>query len=565
VPSPIDRELKRSRFGTRALDPPRVDIPEPHVSAEDRLRDVKAVMDDSQAFLDVDELLTVLLERVLDLVHCDTTAVLLLDQSSNELVARAARGLEEEVRQGVRIRVGTGFAGRIASERRAIVLDEVSPSTVANPILWEKGIRSMLGVPLIAGGALIGVLHVGCFVKRIFESDEIMLLELVADKIAAAVQAGTVEAERIAAGVLQRSLLPSALPRHAHIEFASRYAPAQRGGVGGDWYDAFELPTGQVWVMTGDVVGHGLQPAIVMGRLRAALRSYALLGMTPEDVLQGANRKLRLFEPETLATVVCVTLSPPFNELRLVAAGHPPPVLASPGEEPCILETPPAPPLGVVEDLGARSTRWKLADRSVLVLYTDGLIERRGESLARGLERLRSAVRSTEPHRLCATLMDTLIGSYLPADDVALLALRVVPARVTNQGMPCELGSMVVRSELFQPVSASVAAARHFIAECIEQLGLRCLPDVQLAVSELSTNAVVHAQSYFDVTVEKLKDNRARVEVRDFGDGAPEIKEHRLFSGGGRGLQVVDKLAREWGVENHPEGRGKSIWFTVEV
>jgi phosphoserine phosphatase RsbU/P len=536
-----------------------------HASAEDRLRDVRAVLDNSLAFLDVDELLAVLLERILGLVGCDTAAVLLLDGPANELVARAARGLEEEVRQGVRIPVGTGFAGRIALERRPIVLEEVNASTVANPILWEKGIRSMLGVPLLAGGVLVGVLHIGSYARRVFDPDDVMLLELVAAKVATAIQAGTAETERIAAGVLQRSLLPSALPHHPHIEFASRYAPAQWGGVGGDWYDAFELPSGQVWVMTGDVVGHGLQPAVVMGRLRAALRSYALLGMTPEDVLQGANRKLLLFEPEFLATVVCAALSPPFDEIRLVSAGHPPPVLALPGEEPRILETPPAPPLGVVDDLEARSTTWKLADRATLVLYTDGLVERRGESIARGLERLRSVVRSTEPHRLCGTVMDTLIGDYVPTDDVALLALRIVPARTMTHDVPGPPQSSVMRSELFFPVAASVSAARLFISECVEQLGLRAMADVQLMASELTTNAVVHARSRFDVTVERLKDNRARVEVRDFGDGTPQLENRDLFADGGRGLRIVDSLAREWGVERHPQGLGKSIWFTVKL
>jgi anti-sigma regulatory factor (Ser/Thr protein kinase)/putative methionine-R-sulfoxide reductase with GAF domain len=531
----------------------------------DRLRDVKALTETSLPFHDVDQLLTVLLGKVLNLMRVDTCAVLLLDSAAKELVARAARGLEEEVRQGVRVPVGAGFAGRIAAERRPVAIDEVDSSTVTNPILWEKGIHSMLGVPLIAAGKLIGVIHVGSFARRTFSGDDVILLELAAEKVATAIQAGTVEAERIATDLLQRSLLPSALPNHPQIEFASRYAPAQRGGVGGDWYDAFELPSGQVWVMTGDVVGHGLQAAIVMGRLRSALRSYALLGMTPEDVLQGANRKLRLFEPNAMATVVCVALSPPFDELRVVTAGHPPPVLARPGEEPIILDTPAAPPLGVVEDLAAYSTKWKLVDQTVLVLYTDGLIERRGESLAWGLERLRSVVRNSPPHRLCATVMDTLIGSYLPGDDVALLALRISPISSGRRAGDESGSSVVVRSELFSPVVDSVALARHFISECVEQVGLRALPDVQLMVSELATNAILHAVSHFDITVEKLEENRARVEVRDFGDGSPQVEAPGLYSEEGRGLQVVNRLANEWGVEEHPGGRGKSIWFIVTV
>jgi anti-sigma regulatory factor (Ser/Thr protein kinase) len=272
-----------------------------------------------------------------------------------------------------------------------------------------------------------------------------------------------------------------------------------------------------------------------------------------------------LFEPEFLATVVCVALSPPFDEVRIVSAGHPPPVLALPGEEPRFLETPPAPPLGVVDDLEARSTTWKVAERALLVLYTDGLVERRGESIARGLERLRSVVRSTDPHRLCGTVMDTLIGNYVPTDDVALLALRIDPAPTISKDVPCAPQASVMRSELFPPAVASVSAARLFISECVELLGLRAMADIQLMASELTTNAVVHARSRFDITVEKLRSNRARIEVRDFGHGTPYLEDRDLFADGGRGLQIVDSLARAWGVEHHPEGLGKSIWFTVKL
>ena len=212
-------------------------------------------------------------------------------------------------------------------------------TTVANPILWERGIRTMLGVPLVSGGSLVGVLHVGSFTERTFDDNEVMLLELVADKVAGSVEVGLAESERRAAAVLQRSLLPSALPKHPHVRFASRYAPAERGGIGGDWYDAFELPSGDFWVMTGDVVGHGLQPAIVMGRLRSALRSYALLGMSPEDMLRAANRKLLKFEPGALATVACCVLAAPYDEVRMCLAGHLPPVLCDPDGEPRLLET----------------------------------------------------------------------------------------------------------------------------------------------------------------------------------------------------------------------------------
>jgi putative methionine-R-sulfoxide reductase with GAF domain/anti-sigma regulatory factor (Ser/Thr protein kinase) len=536
---------------------------------EESVRDIKSITHASLERLDVDELLPFLLDRVLELLECDTAAVLLFEPDSQHLVARAARGLEEEVRQGVRIPIGTGFAGRIAAERRPVVLEAVDPTTVANPILWEKGIHSMLGVPLVTGGTLVGVLHVGSFTQRTFDDNAVMLLELVADKVAGSVLAGLAESEHRAARVLQRSLLPSVLPVHPHMEFASRYAPAERGGVGGDWFDAFELPSGDVWVMTGDVAGHGLQPAVVMGRLRSALRAYALLGMSPEDVIRGANRKLLQFEPGAMATVTCAVLAPPFDEIRMCSAGHLPPVLVDPGGPPRLLESKPVPPLGVVDELEPHSTRWPVVDGSVLVLYTDGLVERRGESLTEGLERLRTAVHVAAPGPLCGRLMDDLVGSYVPADDIALLALRVHPAARRREPPAADSAhaavpaTSVLRSELFACDPSSVPAARRFIGECVEQLGLASLPLVQLLVSELATNAVVHARSCFDVTVEKSAGGCARVEVRDFGGGTPRLLDREPIAVSGRGLQIVASLARSWGVEQRPAGTGKSTWFTV--
>lgn len=534
-----------------------------HTHQEHQLRDIKLVSDASLATLDLDDLLPLLLDRVLDLLRSDTAAVLLYDAAANQLVARAARGLEEEVRQGVRIPFGTGFAGRIAAERRPVTLNRVDSTTVANPILWEKGIRSMLGVPLLAAGTLIGVLHVGSYTPAAFDVDDVMLLELAADKLAAAAQSGIAAAERRAAGVLQRGLLPTRPLAHPQIEFASRYVPAERGDIGGDWYDAFELPSGDVWVMAGDVVGHGLQPAIIMGRLRSTLRAYALLRMSPEDVLRAANRKLELFEPGAMATVICGVLTPPFDEFRFCSAGHLPPVLVHPGGDAQLLQCPLSPPLGVLAELEPSSRLSPLENGSTLVLYTDGLVERRGELITDGLERLRSAVHDEAPERLCAQVMDTMIGSYVPADDVAVLALRVRPRPKRSTAEAAETTPLLARSELFPCEPASVGNARRFIAECVEQLGLRRLPEVQLMVSELATNAVQHSEARFDVTVERLSDTAVRVEVRDFGSGTPRLLDRGVEANGGRGLQIVDLLADSWGVVNRPGAAGKSTWFVM--
>ncbi|MGH9121001.1 MAG: PP2C family protein-serine/threonine phosphatase, partial [Acidimicrobiales bacterium] len=297
---------------------------------DEQLSAIEAISDAYLGQLGVDDVLREITGRLVDLLQVDTAAVLLVDSEGDHLVARAACGIEEEVRQGVRIPLGEGFAGHVAADRRPIILDRVDSSTVANPILLEKGIHALLGVPLMDGGTVIGVLHVGSLTPRAFTADEAGLLQQIATRVTEAVRTRGSEADRVAAQTLQRSLLPSRLPRLNGLQFAARYVPAEVGGVGGDWFDAFQLPTGDIWVMVGDVAGHGLTPAVIMGRLRSALRSYALEGHDPEHVLTLANRKLQFFEPGSLTTVLTAVLSPPYDEIQPASAGHLPPVLAIP-------------------------------------------------------------------------------------------------------------------------------------------------------------------------------------------------------------------------------------------
>jgi GAF domain-containing protein len=165
--------------------------------ARRRIEDVQAVTDTALAHLQVDELLSVLLPRIRDILDADTCAVLLRDEDTNELLARAAVGIEEEVEQGVRLPIGKGFAGRIAAERRPVILADVDHADVLNPILRQKGIKSMAGVPLVAAGEAIGVLHVGTLVPHRFTSEDVELLQLAADRAAIAIEHARVfEAER---------------------------------------------------------------------------------------------------------------------------------------------------------------------------------------------------------------------------------------------------------------------------------------------------------------------------------------------------------------------------------
>jgi len=168
-------------------------------ATSEHVRRLQSVTDAALAHLRLDELLGALLERTRQILEVDTCAILLLDEATNELVARAALGIEEEVEQGVRIPVGGGFAGRIAADKRPVILDDVDHAHVLNPILREKGIKSMMGVPLVVEGETRGVLHVGSLVPRAFGEDEVELLQLVADRAALAIEhARLFEAERAA-------------------------------------------------------------------------------------------------------------------------------------------------------------------------------------------------------------------------------------------------------------------------------------------------------------------------------------------------------------------------------
>jgi sigma-B regulation protein RsbU (phosphoserine phosphatase) len=408
----------------------RVSAPESPDVADDvavagRLANFQALTDSSLTQLDVDELLVELLARVREILDVDTAAVLLLDEEGGALVARAACGIEDEVRQGVRVPLGVGFAGRIAATKKVVRLDQVDSSTVANPILWEKGIKVMLGVPLVNGDDVLGVLHVGRLESRPFNEHDIELLQIVAERVAGAIQMRQLAMERAATGLLERSLLPTKLPICPGLTFATRYVAAEELVVGGDWYDIFTLPSGQLWIVVGDVAGHGLHAAVVMGRIRSALRAYTLIDEPPERVLDLVDRKVNHFEIGTMATVACAVIDPPYDTMTLAVAGHPPPAIAVPGRPASLVEVEVSPPIGTSLACPSRaSTTIPLAPGSVVAFYTDGLVERRGEAIDVGLERLRKAISQGPPDRVAREIMRDLIGTTVPRDDIALVVMR---------------------------------------------------------------------------------------------------------------------------------------------
>lgn len=269
---------------------------------DERLRRLEAVTDAALSRLDVSDLLDELLDRVRDLLEADTAAIMLLDSHAQQLVATAAKGLEQEIRQGIRVPMGRGFAGRVAQGRRPLVLQDVTADDVVSPVLIEKGVRSLLGVPMLAAGEIIGVLHVGTCTPRQFTPDDVRLLEVAADRAGAAGQIRARKLDQAAALALQRSLLPPVLPELPGLSLAARYVPGHEFGLGGDWYDVFRLPSGSLGLVIGDVSGHGLASAVVMGRVRSALRAYTLMSDDPAEVLTLLDRKVRHFEAGSLTT-----------------------------------------------------------------------------------------------------------------------------------------------------------------------------------------------------------------------------------------------------------------------
>lgn len=394
--------------------------------ARTRLRELEAVTDSALDRRDLKPFLNELVRRVRSILDADTAAVLLLDEATQELEATAACGVEEEVRQGVRVPVGWGFAGRVAQLRSPVALQRIDETMVTNPVLWEKGIKVMLGVPLLAEGRPIGVLHVGRLEHRPFTEADTELLQVVAERIAGATQAQRLAAEQAAATVLERSLLPERLPVVDGLEMAARYVPTEERLVGGDWYDVFMGPSGRLWAVTGDVAGHGLAAAVIMGRVRSALRAYTLLEESPSRVLELTDRKVRHFEFGALVTVICATSLPPYEDWRIATAGHPPAMIAAPGKGAVPAQPPIGPPLGTDDTIVRSSATVALPSGGVLLLYTDGLIERRGESLDTGLARLGAALRVDAPAVVCRSVLHDLIGSENPNDDVALVAIRRV-------------------------------------------------------------------------------------------------------------------------------------------
>src|SRR5579871_2970879 len=392
-----------------------------HIAAPtDQVRDLYKLSDPALSELGFDAMLDELLRRVRLLLGVDTAAILLLDKERGQLVARAAKGIEEEVERGVRIPIGRGFAGRIAKERVAIFIADVDHADILNPILRTRGIRSLLGVPLIVEGELIGVLHVGSLTPRRFDQRDLAVLQLAAARAAPAIERarllGALAHEHQIAAMLQRSLLPRRVNEVAGVSIAARYLPA-RDEIGGDWYDVIDLSRGQIGIVIGDVVGHGLDAATLMGQLRTALHAYAAEGHGPGRTLELVDRFTSGLDSDAMATAAYAVLDTNSGSVRMASAGHLPPVIVSATGEARLCELAPAPPLGAFSYMSCPEHELSLADGELLLLYTDGLIERPRVSLTESFGALLAAVEGAmSAEEACLLAMDRLLPTRGPRD-----------------------------------------------------------------------------------------------------------------------------------------------------
>src|SRR4051794_13373734 len=261
----------------------------------------------------------------------DTATLLLLDETGTVLEPAVSAGLGRRWRGATHVPVGSGFAGQVAARREPVLLDEINEVSVLNPILRDHGVQVLLGVPVLGKEGLLGVLHVGSLANRAFTAHDTRRLEDAAVEIGRRLSERTEDDAHLAALALQRSLLPAAPPTVEGLDVAVRYLPAE-GDLGGDWYDIFPLPSGKVGFVMGDVEGHGLRSAVAMGRLRSALRAYALDHEDPAEVLHRLDRKLGYFEVDISATVLYAVTDPPFDVVTICNAGHPAPLIAQSGE-----------------------------------------------------------------------------------------------------------------------------------------------------------------------------------------------------------------------------------------
>ncbi|MFG2602594.1 SpoIIE family protein phosphatase [Streptomyces sp. NPDC048514] len=426
------------------------------------------------------------------------------------------------------------------------------------------GIHSSMSVPILARGLTLGV---AVFTRHRrpdgFTADDRLLAEEITTRAAVCIDnARRYSRERETALALQRSLLPRTLPRTAALEAASRYLPAARAGVGGDWFDVIPLSGMRVAMVVGDVVGHGIQASATMGRLRTAVRTLADIDLAPDELLTHLDDLvLRLSDEhsgdgnpgEVGATCLYAVYDPVSRRCTLARAGHPPPVLMPPGGRPRLLDLPAGPPLGL-GGLPFESTEVELPEGTLMALYTDGLLLSRSRDPEAGRGLLFEAIRAHADslHETCDLILQALLPQAGVPDDVALLLAR-------TRGLPA---SRVATWEVPDD-PALVAPIRKQVVERLDAWGLgEAAFTTELVVSELVTNAIRYGAR--PIRLRLIHDASTLIcEVSDTSPTAPHLRRAKIFDEGGRGLLLVAQLTQRWGSRHTPEG--KTIWAELPL
>ncbi|MFI1928410.1 SpoIIE family protein phosphatase [Streptomyces sp. NPDC020377] len=480
-------------------------------------------------------------------------------ESAAELSASVAEmcevrpgGALAEVLRGVRPVFAEHPAARAALPK---LLGE--DSTLAIP----SGQRAILA-PLRGRRRVIGA---AVFLRRpqrpAFENDDLLVAAQLATHSALGIdKAALYDREASIADELQRTMLPETLPRPTGVRLASRYLPAaETTRVGGDWYDAIPLPGSRVALVVGDVMGHSMMSAAIMGQLRTTAQNLAGLDLPPQEVLHHLDEQAQRLGTDRMATCLYAVYDPVSHRITIANAGHPPPILLHLGGRAEVLRVPPGAPIGV-GGVNFDAVELDAPAGATLLLYTDGLVESRLRDLTTGIERLREKLeagdqltRPNHPPPLEA-LCDAVLGMLGPGDrddDIALLAARfdgIAPSDVAYW--------------FLEPDDAAPRRARRLAWQALSRWGMEDMTDsVELLVSEVVTNAVRYASR--PVTLRLLKTGVLRCEV---ADDVPQLPRHQVFrtlDETGRGLIVINTLAQRWGATRL--ATGKVVWFELAL
>ncbi|MFF3290419.1 SpoIIE family protein phosphatase [Streptomyces sp. NPDC003023] len=424
-------------------------------------------------------------------------------------------------------------------------------------------VHSLMIVPLTARGLILG--FVSLWRSRLpepFEEDDLTLAgELAARAAVSLDNARRFTQQHRAALALQRRLLPRELPVHPAVVVAHRYMPAGGAtGVGGDWFDVIPLSGARVALVVGDVVGHGINAAATMGRLRTAVHTLADLDLEPDEVLSHLDDLVTRLAGEQEqdidgapgeqvvgATCLYAVYDPVTRLCSIARAGHPPPAVVTPEGEAVIAELPAGPPLGL-GGLPFEAAELTLPEGTVIALYTNGLLDRAEHDMEAGLSQLCATLAG--PGRPVEEMAQAVVDRLLPArpaDDVALLlaqTLTLAPELVATWELPAE------------PTAPS--RARRLTAEQLAVWGLEDMAfSTELIVSELVTNAYRYAGGG-SVTLRLIHHQRLICEVSDPSSTSPHLRRARSTDEGGRGLLLVAQLTARWGTRHTREG--KTVW-----